>query len=177
MNRIITNGTGAGGKLTNENGLSYENITNILNYFSVYETITDKNINYYIIDIDKKKYIYLQKKNLEKFLFKDYNKLEKSLYPDEAFIDIENNKLFILEKKFQQTSGSVDEKIQTGLFKKEFYKELYPNYEIYYAYVLSDWFKNPKYLPEFRFLSKYNICIFYGNDSNYFINIKKWLLS
>lgn len=177
MRKNITRGTGAGGKLTNKNGLSYENLTNILQYFNIYKTINNKKIIYHIIDINNKKYIYLQKRNLEIFLNKDFNKLEKSLYPDEAFIDMENKKIFILEKKFQQTNGSVDEKIQTGVFKKEFYEELYPNYKIYYAYVLSDWFKNQKYLPEFRFLSKYNICIFYGNDSKYFTNIKKWLLS
>ena len=113
---------------------------------------------------------------MEKFLEKDFNKQEKSLQPDEAFIDIENKKIFILEKKFQQTTGSVDEKIQTGLFKKEFYKELYPSYEIHFAYVLNDWFMNEKYKPELRFLTKYDVLVFWSSSADYFDNIKNWIL-
>ena len=69
------------------------------------------------------------------------NKCEKKLKPDECIIDNDKNILYIIEKKFQQCNGSVDEKIQTALFKKWFYKEQYPKYDIEYIYVLSDWFK------------------------------------
>ena len=38
--------------------------------------------------------------------------------PDECYIDKESKNMFIIEKKFQQCSGSVCEKIQTPHFKK-----------------------------------------------------------
>lgn len=175
--KVITKGFGAGGKNTNINGLSYENKTNIKNYCKNFETKTIDNKHYEIFDFDGKKIIHVEKKCLEIYLKQDFVKLEKSLQPDEAFIDEENKKLFIIEKKFQQSPGSVDEKIQTGLYKKEFYQELYPSYSIKYAYVLSDWFKSPKYFPEMRFLQKYGIRCFFGSDDLYFENIVKWIHS
>ena len=44
----------------------------------------------------------------------------KKFLPDEAFIY--NNHLFVIEKKYQCVSGSVDEKIQTGPYKKLIYE-------------------------------------------------------
>ena len=95
------------------------------------------------------------------------NKCEKKLKPDECIIDNDKNILYIIEKKFQQCNGSVDEKIQTALFKKWFYKEQYPKYDIEYIYVLSDWFKQKKYKPEMRYCKMYNIHILFGSDVNY----------
>lgn len=161
--KIVNKGTGAGGSRTNKNGLSFED-----------KTIICKSGEF---KIGEKLFIRVSKNELFKFLKKDYVKCEKKLNPDEAFIDIENKKIFVIEKKFQQCSGSVDEKIQTAIFKKEFYEELYPTYEINYSYCLSNWFKKIKYKPEMRFFKKYNIPIFWGEDENYVDKIKKWLLS
>lgn len=176
--KIFTKGVGAGGSNTNKNGLSYEDKTNITKHFTIFEScINEDKINYKIFDFDGNKRIQVHKKSLEKYLKNDFKKLEKSLQPDEAFIDIENKKIYILEKKFQQTSGSVDEKIQTGVFKKYFYEELYPSYEIRYTYVLNKWFKADKYKPDLRFLKKNNIDVIFGDDDDYFENIKKFILS
>jgi hypothetical protein len=103
--------------------------------------------------------------------------LERYLEPDEAIVDTGSNKIFILEKKFQTCGGSADEKIQTGLFKYEYYVELYPTYTIKYAYVLNNWFKNSRYLPEMRFLKKYDITVLWGEDTDYFDNLCDWLLN
>ena len=100
---------------------------------------------------------------------------EKSLQPDECFINDDNKIIYILEKKFQQCAGSVDEKIQTAIFKKEYYEEQYPGYTIEYAYVLSDWFKSNKYQPEMRFLKKYDFKIFWGSDIDYIKQLCNWL--
>ena len=62
--------------------------------------------------------------------------------------------MFIIEKKFQQTSGSVDEKIQTGYFKKMHYEELFTHFKIYYIYCLSDWFKKEEYKSTINYLKK-----------------------
>ena len=87
-------------------------------------------------------------------------------YPDEAYINESKKYLYIIEKKFQQCKGSVCEKIQTGLFKKEHYSKLFLNYKIIYIYCLSDWFKlNCK--SEIDHLNEKNIPIFWGNDINY----------
>ncbi len=73
--------------------------------------------------------------------------LSKRLVPDEALYVIVNNTLFIIEMKFQKTEGSVDEKLQTCDFKKKQYQKLVAslNVEVEYIYLLSNWFKKPKY--------------------------------
>jgi hypothetical protein len=78
----------------------------------------------------------------------DYMKiLSKRLVPDEAVYVIRNNTLFVIEMKFQKTSGSVDEKLQTCDFKKKQYKKLMAplNIEVEYIYIVSDWFRHPQY--------------------------------
>ena len=61
--------------------------------------------------------------------------------PDECYIDENNKVVYIIEKKFQQTSGSVCEKLQTPDFKLWQYTRTFPQYRIVYIYCLSDWFK------------------------------------
>ena len=87
--------------------------------------------------------------------------------PDEVYLNESEKKLFIIEKKFQQTSGSVDEKIQTGVFKKFHFYEIFPDYTIEYAYCLSDWFKKKEYISVLKYLKLNNIKIFFGKDKNY----------
>ncbi|MCL2412558.1 MAG: hypothetical protein FWC98_00260 [Bacteroidales bacterium] len=73
--------------------------------------------------------------------------ISKRLLPDDSIFVIVANTLFIIECKFQQVEGSVDEKLQTCDFKKKQYQKLLAkaNIEVEYMYLLSDWFKNPKY--------------------------------
>jgi hypothetical protein len=87
--------------------------------------------------------------------------------PDEAYIDTAQKVIYIIEKKFQQTSGSVDEKIQTGHFKKIHYEELFPNYTINYIYCLSDWFKKDDYKSTLNYLKKIGIPIFWGSSETF----------
>lgn len=58
-----------------------------------------------------------------------------------------NNTLFVIEMKYQEVTGSVDEKLQTCDFKKKQYKKLMAplNVEVEYIYILSDWFRKPEY--------------------------------
>ena len=95
--------------------------------------------------------------------------------PDEAYIDNVRKTIFIIEKKFQQTEGSVDEKIQTGPFKKFHYSQQFPNYKIHYIYCLSDWFKRAEYTSVLDYLLNNDIPIFWGNDENYKNNIITYL--
>ncbi len=73
--------------------------------------------------------------------------LSKKLLPDDAVYVINNNTLFIIEVKYQQVPGSVDEKLQTCDFKRKQYKKLFSqlNIEVEYVYVLSNWFKKSQY--------------------------------
>ena len=63
-----------------------------------------------------------------------------------------NNTLYIIEKKYQETEGSVDEKLQTFHFKIWFYEKVTKNLniEIDFAYLLSDWFFEKKYSKGWR---------------------------
>lgn len=73
--------------------------------------------------------------------------LSKKLLPDDSIFVVINNTLFIIECKFQQVSGSVDEKLQTFDFKKKQYQRLFSraNIQVEYIYLLGDWFNHPSY--------------------------------
>lgn len=78
----------------------------------------------------------------------DYKKIiSKKLLPDEAIYVIVKNTLYVIEMKYQEVSGSVDEKLQTCDFKKKQYKKLMAplNIEVEFIYILSDWFRKPEY--------------------------------
>jgi len=78
----------------------------------------------------------------------DYKKIiSKKLLPDEAIYVIVKNTLYVIEMKYQEVTGSVDEKLQTCDFKKKQYKKLMAplNIEIEFIYILSDWFRKPEY--------------------------------
>ena len=73
--------------------------------------------------------------------------LSKKLLPDEALYVFESKTLYIVEMKFQQVAGSVDEKLQTCDFKKRQYVKLMSplGINVEYIYLLNDWFKKPEY--------------------------------
>jgi hypothetical protein len=78
----------------------------------------------------------------------DYSKIiSKKLLPDEAVLIFTGRTLFIIEIKFQEVAGSVDEKLQTCDFKNRQYKKLLAPLEIAveYVYILNDWFKGQQY--------------------------------
>ena len=182
--KIVNKGTGAGGANTNVNGLSYEDKTNLEPLYTVLKTEkidkktelkTIKFPNYEISLINA------NKSKLYKYL-KGINEKNTTLQPaagckepDEAYIDNVRKTIFIIEKKFQQTEGSVDEKIQTGPFKKFHYSQQFPNYKIHYIYCLSDWFKRAEYTSVLDYLLNNDIPIFWGNDENYKNNIITYL--
>ena len=93
----------------------------------------------------------------------DWTKIiSKKLLPDDSIYVIANNTLFIIECKYQQVDGSVDEKLQTCDFKKKQYQKLMAplNIDVEYIYLLSDWFKNPKYKDVLDYIISVN-CHYY----------------
>ena len=82
--------------------------------------------------------------------------------PDDAIYVIRENTINILELKYQETEGSVDEKLQTCDFKRKQYQRLFStlNYEVEYIYILSDWFRNEKYRDVLEYIISVN-CRYY----------------
>ena len=87
-------------------------------------------------------YAYLAEQGID---WKDY--ISKRLLPDDAIYVVKDNTVYIIEIKFQQVAGSVDEKLQTCDFKKKRYQKLFSalNYDVEFIYILNDWFKNESY--------------------------------
>ncbi len=90
--------------------------------------------------------------------------ISKRLLPDDALYVIHNNTLFVIEVKFQQVAGSVDEKLQTCDFKKKQYQKLMSqlNIEVEYIYVLSDWFKKPEYKDSLDYIISVRCQYYFG---------------
>jgi hypothetical protein len=98
-------------------------------------------------------YKFLEENNI------DWTKLiSKRLLPDDALLVVVRETLFIIEVKYQQVAGSVDEKLQTCDFKRKQYLKLVKSLDlkVEYVYVLSDWFKNPVYKDVLDYIDSVN---------------------
>lgn len=159
--------TVGGGSKTNLNGLSFEGRTNLLESFK-------QNPNFNLVD-NKVMYNnqlvgeYFEKHNFYKlFLVKNGINWEtinsKKYLPDSVFVNHKNKTVYIIEKKYQAGSGSVDEKLQTCDFKKSVYSKLIEPLRLKteYYYLLNDWFDKPEYEDVFSYIRKVNC--------KYFIN-------
>lgn len=110
----------------------------------------------------------LKKHALYKFLGSksvDYKTLlSKKLLPDQAILVSSTNTLYIIEVKFQETPGSVDEKLQTADFKRKQYLRLMQplNINVEYYYVLSDWFKKDAYKDVLAHIKEIGCDYFFG---------------
>lgn len=155
-----------GGSKTNINGLHFEQTTSlndallnagftIKDYYNVY--YNNRLIGY---SINKAKFsnVFLRNRGLD---YKKYN--SKRWDPDEAFVNELNKTVYIIEKKFQQQSGSVDEKLATFPFKTHEYKKLLVpiNYKLVYIYLLSEeWFSADTYKDYYDYMDLLN-CPYY----------------
>ena len=90
------------------------------------------------------------------------NILSKKLLPDDAIYVIHENTIFIIEIKYQEVAGSVDEKLQTCGFKLKQYKRLFAplNHNVEYIYILNNWFRDPKYKDTLDYIIEMN-CKYY----------------
>lgn len=157
-----------GGSKTNENGLSFERDTSLeealinAGYIVQNEHIFDKNKKLIGLSVPKNN---LYKKFLEKKHIDYRNFNSKKWLPDEAFYNIQEKTIYIIEKKYQQTSGSVDEKLPNCDFKKKEYQKLFTplNISVKYIYVFNNWFKNPQYNDVLQYILDTN-CEYYYNE-------------
>lgn len=127
-----------------------------------------------VFDLDKHIGYILQKHDLYRnFLEKnnvDWQSIvSKKLLPDEGYFSLTTNTLIIIEKKYQQVAGSVDEKLQTCGFKKKQYEKLckpLKNIKVEYVYVLNDWFKDKAYKDVLEYIEEVG-CRYYFNQLPY----------
>lgn len=98
-------------------------------------------------------YLYLQEEGINW-----RNLISKKLLPDDALLVIVRETLFIIEVKYQQVAGSVDEKLQTCDFKRKQYLKLVADLglKVEYVYVLNDWFKKPEYKDVLNYIHSVN---------------------
>lgn len=84
--------------------------------------------------------------------------LSKRLVPDDALLVLVRETLFIIEVKYQQSTGLVDEKLQTCDFKRKQYLKMVHalGIKVEYVYVLNDWFKQPCYHDVLEYIHSVN---------------------
>jgi hypothetical protein len=194
---INTNkGTGAGGSKTNHNGIAFENKTD--NEFRlISDGFVRKNIagkekmkyGYYLEKIDAKQTIHFVKQNGLKYYMAQFHQKKLFREVDEAYIITDNVTqhitVKILEKKNQNGSGSVEDKLLHGHYFKfvEYPSCLGENFKVEYAFCISTFLKK-QYISSHKKWEiyresneKYNIPVFYGDDENYFETLNTWLNS
>jgi len=175
---IVNKGTGAGGSNTNKTGLSYEDITALHEH--IIKVKTCKNSNDIVFRGNDLVFKMTKKAGLFKCMHdKINNEIQKAhgcKNPDECYINEDSKTMFIIEKKFQQTPGSVCEKIQTHDFKIWQYSRTFPDYKIVYMYCLSDWFKD-NCKAELEYAEVKNVPIFWGNTTTYKEDVIKFMIN
>ena len=139
-----------GGAQTNINGLRFERETDLIDQLSLVPYLTRDNNDFYynerrVATILQKYGFY--KKFLEPNDIDWKSKLSTKLLPDTAIINYLNNRVYIIEKKYQARGGSVDEKLQTCHYKLGRYQHLLDGskFDVCFIYLLNDWFKQDNY--------------------------------
>ena len=150
-----------GGSKTNINGLSFEERTDLLEAFNK-TSFLEVNGNQVLKD-SKLIGEYFEKNGFYKFFLEkndiNYKEINSKKYlPDAVFYNHNNDTVYIIEKKFQEGTGSVDEKLQTCDFKRKIYKRLISpiGLNTEYYYLLNDWFKKPVYDDVFSYIVNSN---------------------
>ena len=169
-----------------DNGFIRQNISKNKNGYYLIKTIENSNNS-----MDNKPYeyiVYMKQHGFKEYIFKEFN-ITTYRQPDEAFLIKIGDKfhLKILEKKNQNVTGSVEDKIKTGYFNKEEYIIMFESLKdifiINYAFCVSDFLEKKLESSEIKYQNikkineKYGINIFYGNRSDYFDKILEWIYS
>ena len=156
-----------GGALTNANGLEFERDTSlnealINNGYRVEDfEVFDKDNNKIGLSIPQNN-LYKNFLEKEKIDFRKYN--SKKWKPDEAFLNYKTKTVYIIEKKYQECNGSVDEKLPNCDFKKSEYEKLFRplGIKVSYIYVFNDWFKQDVYRDVLDYIESVGCKYFYN---------------
>ena len=155
-----------GGAQTNANGLHFEQTT------SLNTALTNAGyrvIGHEVYDGTTKIGLSVQKHDFYRYFlaprginFTIYN--SKKWLPDECYVNLKNNTVYIIEKKFQNCSGSVDEKLPNCDFKKREYEKLCNpiGFDVEYLYVFNDWFLQGIYRDTLEYIRMVDCQYFYN---------------
>lgn len=159
---------GGTGGVTTITGLKFERDTDLATALSKLPGYNiSKNMVFYkgkqIAQICSKYKLYTDFLNPQKVDWKEI--ISKRLLPDEAIYVTETKTMYIVEKKYQECEGSVDEKLQTCDFKKKTYTKLLKplGLDVKVIYVLNDWFKQDKYRDSLNYI-KQTGCHYFFNE-------------
>ncbi|MBU1998021.1 MAG: hypothetical protein ABIG46_05775 [Candidatus Omnitrophota bacterium] len=157
---------GKGGAKTAHSGLRFESrvaMQSLLAYLPDY-SVKEDNVyfkNEKVAEFYGKNKLY---KNLLEANNIDYSDIiSKKLLPDEAILILTGKTLYIIEIKFQEVSGSVDEKLQTCDFKNRQYNRLLAplGIKVKYVYILNEWFKKPEYKDVLKYVDSVGCYYFF----------------
>jgi len=165
---MVRNGLGGG---NTQSGIAFEDRVDIVSYLNDqvegYSCIvkpfnaSNQSMGYEIFYNDNLVAESFKKHELYRYLeFLDVNWeniLSKKLLPDNTIYVIQNNTVFIIEIKYQEVGGSVDEKLQTCDFKLKQYRKLF---SVEYIYILNNWFNDDKYRDTLDYIIDMN-CKYY----------------
>lgn len=191
LTNILNKGTGAGGANTNLNGKLFEAKTSneprllLQGFIKTYMDKKEQKNNFYLEKVfPDGKLVFVQQSGLKKYM-KQLNNIDIFRCPDEAYIWFPLDDmpvLKILEKKEQQTAGSVDTKLLSGpAFKREYELALEGKFKIEYAYCLNEYFNkeftsdSKKYKILGQILSENNIPTLFGDNEDYFGKLDAWI--
>lgn len=146
---------GKGGANTNKTGLAFEKATSLeealrgsgfnIEDFKIYQATTLKGE----LAPKNRFYRFLEARDV------DWKSLiSAKLLPDDAVFSVAANQMAVVETKWQQVSGSTDEKLQTVGFKVRQYTKLLKEagVELKFIYLLSDWFTHPRYADVLQYI-------------------------
>ena len=193
MTDIINRGTGAGGANTNVNGKSFEEKTSneqrLLSTGFIKKNIPGykgKNAYYLVKEMSPTESItYLTQGGLKAY-FEHFFKKEMCRQPDEAYL-FRNGTTYtlkVLEKKNQNTAGSVDTKLLAGPgFIEEYQILLGDAFTVHYAFCISAFLKKDyvsdtvKYKALRTINERHGIKVLYGDDADYYETLDAWINS
>jgi hypothetical protein len=188
---ILNRGTGAGGANTNLNGKTFEKKTEnesrlLSNGFVRKQVPGKKGINnFYLEKVESptKSTVYLTQGGLKTY-FKHFFNKDMCRSPDEAYLfrNGDTYTLKVLEKKNQNTAGSVDTKLLAGKgFIDEYEYLLGDTFKVHYAFCISEFLKKdyvadtPKSKALRHINQKYGITVLFGDDENYYETLDAWI--
>jgi hypothetical protein len=195
MTTIPNKGTGAGGTTTTINGSSFENktdnISRLLSNGFIHKNIPgckpDSKFGFYLIkEVSPTESITFLKQGGLKQYFNHFFKKEMCRAPDEAYLFRKGDTytLKILEKKNQNTAGSVDTKLLAGKgFIDEYEFLLGEQFSIRYGFCISSFLKKDYVADSIKSKAlrhinkKYGIDVLFGDDENYYETLDVWINS
>jgi len=178
VNTKVNKGTGAGGFMTNVNGLSFEKKTS--NEKNLIELGFKKN-EFLTLTKDDVDIVFVKQNEFKKFVQKRFQ-IKTTIKPDECYIFLykTGDVVFkIIEMKNQNCEGSVFQKLYAGPSFKREYEILFPKVKIEYNYCVNNFLKKkleePKQFVLNQIFQENNIKVFFGDDEDYFTKLNQYL--